>query len=50
MERNKKGYISHILLGALYSLISGAIVGGVIFFFKYIAKIIEHKSEEILIR
>lgn len=47
MERNKKGYISHILLGALYSLISGAIVGEVIFFFKYIAKIVENKSKEI---
>lgn len=47
MQRNKKGYVSHLLIGVLYSIISGIIVGGVVFFFKYVAKIIEHKSKEI---
>ena len=47
MERSKKGYILHLLIGVVYSIVCGMIVGAVVFFFKYIAKIIEHKSEEI---
>lgn len=47
MERNKKGHKLHILIGVLYSVICGVLVGAAIFFFKYIAKIIEHKSQDI---